>query len=1280
MPKLRSPIPVDLTRAFRLNITIGSQNVFDVSRGLVSWYRDFDGDFVPDLTGRGNVMRRAGLPSQLSVPASLLNPGRQELRVDRKSFDFTFNATTDANVEYITTVNSTGAPEYVRDHIFFDELGRENDFTISFWFRPTVLTSNQVIIAKYAPFLSSLAEFLVYQDNLGRLYMDMYDSDGDRNVVRTTTGVPPNSWHHVCISYTASTRSCTFTVNGMPRASTSTIIGPSFDGLQGALVPTTFGAAWATGAFSQAASAADFRGYLYEVAIWNGRALSSLEASAVYAAVRFGVGDPRSGFISPPPRVLIQQLDSELNKNPSAGDILVRRSRSSVSLSERLKFENLGIRSESDQFNDSLTINFITQSVVFPAMLPAFSSYSDSLVPAATNMIGAESNVNVSLALRSHQQPAHMTRINPGLIVPFDDSIAIDPENDFYSTGTETSTLPGFTEPLWSKVKIEINLSSSDDSIITRNLFSDTGAVVPGLGTASKTGFNYYNFNTGMWDDIGLYNPVDNSPLPFRLDITESSPGVFSLEGIMSQFNGGATYGYTRFEKTSSGDVINITDVPTDTESLLNTFVGAIGATAIGLAPAFSCTPSNYASAPDHPKYFATSSNRLKLNDYIKTPFLLEKVAVEFDNVDVRQKIPASTGSLGYQYYHVHDNYIFFMYRQTNVPETVARSLSNRSIIMSGAMTFASPLTTFTLRDDAPQNSFSPAFLHEFDTSTVTIPNAIQNSYTGSIQLECQPGTAPIRTFNVNALPVYKSSGFDVSDPVGHPWPGGASARQLSDSDSSFLVGIDKWHLGTGSAESSRRNQVLFNSVNFDARALKTLGGQNIFSSGLTATEFVSLYSSWYEGQNSESGFNTPLSNNSPYLLMPGDDLIFGIEAGYSRLLSNPNDYSTVDRSGSLSMLPSSSMTIKAGNTRVTMYGSVLKNFQPVNNINPTRISSPALHYVIGDDSVLDQFELDFTESYFGSYLDQIVTGSLVTVSDGGKTLTVPSSSDLRKVISRVSLGQAGTTGSLQRFVNIADEKERVYDSCLPSYSIFLSGTTSFRVTSQLNTLGHELVVANPDSPSNLINRLSEVGGQFFKQFPYAESPIRLYGATARRRDLSGAATYFNGTARLPIAIDDTSKKPSLLSQYSLPKLKELIFTTRWTLPTTLVFGFPGTAVIKHRIGEMTTTSSAGIRKGTYRYGISNIEPEYTSVRWRSNHYGFLRDMLEQRRDTAFFDKQSLEPPVKCVFLSGSTVVAPELTHSQNISMFSTSSIPFFDEMGKTTFRSDDPDESLVEI
>jgi hypothetical protein len=108
--------------------------------------------------------------------------------------------------------------------------------------------------------------------------------------------------------------------------------------------------------------------------------------------------------------------------------------------------------------------------------------------------------------------------------------------------------------------------------------------------------------------------------------------------------------------------------------------------------------------------------------------------------------------------------------------------------------------------------------------------------------------------------------------------------------------------------------------------------------------------------------------------------------------------------------------------------------------------------------------------------------------------------------------------------------------------------------------------------------------------------------------------------------------------------------------------------IIKHRADFGLASYDGPLRRGTYRYGISNINLESTNSVFNSSHFGYARDALEQRKDTAFV---GVKPPVSCRFISGSQPVDPTTTSSQNLSSFATSSLPYFDD-GIARNREDD--------
>lgn len=89
-----------------------------------------------------------------------------------------------------------------------------------------------------------------------------------------------------------------------------------------------------------------------------------------------------------------------------------------------------------------------------------------------------------------------------------------------------------------------------------------------------------------------------------------------------------------------------------------------------------------------------------------------------------------------------------------------------------------------------------------------------------------------------------------------------------------------------------------------------------------------------------------------------------------------------------------------------------------------------------------------------------------------------------------------------------------------------------------------------------------------------------------------------------------------------------------------------------------------------WKYGLHNGLPDFSSAYFRQGKYGQFRDMLEQRSYTKFVNGNeeistrinSDQGPITVKFLdSNENLTEPLNTQSQNLSIFATSSLPYFD-------------------
>jgi hypothetical protein len=208
-------------------------------------------------------------------------------------------------------------------------------------------------------------------------------------------------------------------------------------------------------------------------------------------------------------------------------------------------------------------------------------------------------------------------------------------------------------------------------------------------------------------------------------------------------------------------------------------------------------------------------------------------------------------------------------------------------------------------------------------------------------------------------------------------WPGSTSIQNYPSDFYDFKLGsslpsivLDDESIGSFSSR----------MVRLDHRATRKFGGE--------------------VGDDSETPFfgtrvseETPQSNPSPYLLMPSDELIIGLEAGVGPTYL----------AGNFSHITGSFMRVLNERCTVTLHGSMIKDGAEYLHSLNQNLSSDSVHEIVGAEPVLDQFMIEPRSSYYGSYLDEIVTGSMAILNPDGTTFTIYDQDNSRRVISRTS-------------------------------------------------------------------------------------------------------------------------------------------------------------------------------------------------------------------------------------------------------------------------------------
>jgi len=195
------------------------------------------------------------------------------------------------------------------------------------------------------------------------------------------------------------------------------------------------------------------------------------------------------------------------------------------------------------------------------------------------------SSINVSGVIRKGVGDQFRTFASGQTATPFCDnnipaSDGLSEGNEFYATGSRLADVgEGFSQPLWSKSKIEIDLTPS----VTHSFF------IKNYSSASNNyPMAYWNNTSKIWEGIGAGKE-------------------FGLYTVGSQ---------SYFEALCEDQCIG--------------FGATINQGGSGLSDYSAGAKISNFGFPYHVKYHATSSNEIAMSNYISSPFLLEKIVLEW--------------------------------------------------------------------------------------------------------------------------------------------------------------------------------------------------------------------------------------------------------------------------------------------------------------------------------------------------------------------------------------------------------------------------------------------------------------------------------------------------------------------------------------------------------------------------------------------------------------------------------------------------------------------------
>lgn len=500
--------------------------------------------------------------------------------------------------------------------------------------------------------------------------------------------------------------------------------------------------------------------------------------------------------------------------------------------------------------------------------------------------------------------------------------------------------------------------------------------------------------------------------------------------------------------------------------------------------------------------------------------------------------------------------------------------------------------------------------------------------------------------------------------------------------------------------------------------------GQNgIAGRSLFGGEFVIPSSSnalphamWYLPSGTNVSGNVYLYNKvqnkySPYLINPKDKLIAYLSVCHPAMKNDLNEETGVPTAWEVSSSYDGA-GIPEGVGTLTLFGSFIKEGSEFHDTLNQRLETNEIHEVIGNDPVLDQFDVVSSFELSGSIADRFSVERMVQYLTYGVFTKITSSNETQKVISSFSTDESNARWSTQyqwsssslvstlkksskNSVLLGDEifwDTRIVD---PMKIIRFYNTGSIAIAAADVTLSEE-TSGNPIGGKRVI--YTGTGSNYFIGQSQIFDWVMTYPFEAKFKDVPTTfANIIRGdffTIRNPGSAVTSYEflYPDRLSiEYgSGAQLTERKVAGETDTPgagTTLGVGLPEFIKFFYGFGDgrgpfdnghvkfdHLESGGSGLRSRAvlrgWRYGLFSGFPMKSTAVWRRDRFGQPRDMLEQRQDTKFYAESTLlgrrsgvfTSPISVKFVDSSgAITLPEYTNSSNLSHEATSSLPYFD-------------------
>jgi hypothetical protein len=1097
-------------------------------------------------------------------------------------------------------------------------------------------------------------------------------------VKTTATVVETQKWVHFAISidkdvttetiFRTTATKPVIMIDGTKKPTSTTQVGSP-----GALDPKTAAASYRVGygpAKDETATKVYLDGALAELVLFQPEEdVTEAKLKALYQASINGANHLGSGFISTSPFNVLN-------------DAMHRDTHPTVARSS-----NDGrLGNHAIHFDDSRAMHLTnTGPTSFPSMLTEDNPLFDTVYNGIDNGQLATTAANATFGIFDE----YYEESNSVAIPPFIESkVYIDSGSSFYQTGSQESLLPGLNQPLKNKDVITIEFTNK----------SEVSLGTPGDGfSAASTDLNQIAY-MAFWNN-------DSESFAKRGHNTASNSGLFNTTAKRGEIN----------KRNLTGSCVGFT-IPRQIISSSGNYAedsNDFNAVNLDIYPdkyykSFGSPIDNF-GFPDDDRYNSNENETISMSDYINSPFLVEKIVIEFSKLSIQPYGNSQAGNLyvsnafvvgqqaDYQLSYGHpvsywpikigsgyELLTCFLLReftgkteafskttninvsskQTQITTASFSSNKGRDLVTYGQGLFYTGFGTGDNDTTLDRLTFingnetvfgctsSNPGLSDFNNRTgyTDLEDLIQEKFPMELKVNVGPGSTS------TSDRVVKNNVRIETTPkiINKNTFAGAMAINLPFSPHAGAAAIYKWD-----GQSSNQSFIA-NSRNFANSMSGKSNSENRFflTKGGNPGEHIEVDISDYENQV------------SPQILLPEDKLIFGVQSDF-RASEGQSDYNGIE--------------IPAGiNIKISLYGSYVRQEKRITNTYNQLLGTHTIYESIGSESVLDSFSVEYMSSFSGSFSDDIISGSIdpKTIYEGYDHVTGNTIKLARRVGGRASQGTQGETGAFKINNRLVDVSEREYDSVMPDFrritvvddalfgetqnSALEKSVISFG-TATVASASHWLYSFPFESRYGGINRTHAI----LKPNGGRESRYKLEfrDATAGTSiiNFSDAGTLLTGSIGFaPRNSEDSlaGNNDGTINQSAPEKdiIKMLFGIGDLSRGRFFAIGADDDG---DRVGINSQNAGGTINLGGFKYGVSNSSPAYTSAVYRRDSFGQFRDLFEPRKYVATIKDSKISYPVSQRFFTRAGQPLSEQnrdnTTCSNLSTNSTSSLPYFD-------------------